>query len=443
MNFASKGLRSMAQQEVNPFDKFVGSVVRQATLVGKASKESAQHEQSVNAQLLTRAGFVSRLMAGVYSYLPLGTRVLSKIENVIRQEMNAFGAAETLMPALQPKEIWSQTGRWDTVDVLFKFKGSGDRDMTLGPTHEEVVTPLIQSLVRSFRDLPVSVFQIQTKFRNEARAKSGLLRGREFRMKDLYSFHSDQAELDGYYDRVAEAYRRIFDRCGIGSKTFYTAASGGVFSKYSHEFQTITPHGEDTIYTVPGTKLAINREIVQDAEALAEILPQGITAADLIEDKAIEVGNIFKLGTRFSDAFDFRVASSSGASIPVFMGCYGLGSSRLMGTVVEVLSDERGMVWPQEIAPFDVHLISLAQSKEEIDYVETLANLLSKAGLEVLLDDRDLRAGEKFAESDLIGIPNRLVVSKKSMQSGGAELKKRAEQSTLILPPQSIVAALA
>ncbi|MDR3425377.1 MAG: hypothetical protein P4M13_09975 [Alphaproteobacteria bacterium] len=244
-------------------------------------------------------------MAGVYSYLPLGLRVLNHIEGIIREEMNALGAQEILMPALQPKELWDQTKRWETVDVLFRFKGRGDRELTLGPTHEEVVTPLVTRFVRSYRDLPVAAYQIQTKFRNEARAKSGVLRGREFRMKDLYSFHASQDDLDQFYERAVGAYQNVFSRCGLGHQTLLTYASGGVFSKFSHEFQTLTPYGEDTVYRVPGRDVAINKEIVHEEGVLKDVA-NGKAIEDLEEVKAIEVGNIFKLSTRFTDAFSYQ-----------------------------------------------------------------------------------------------------------------------------------------
>lgn len=420
-----------------------GEVVRQSELFTKTKRASASEEVSLNSQLLTRAGYISRLSAGIYNFLPLGNRVLSKIEGILREEIKTLGAHEILMPALHPKENWERTGRWAKVDVLFKLKGSGDRDFALGPTHEEIVTPLLQSCISSYRDLPTSVFQIQTKFRDEARAKSGLLRGREFRMKDLYSFHSDQADLDGYYERVTAIYEKIFQRCGIGDKTYCTTASGGSFSRYSHEFQTITDHGEDTIFTLPGTKLAINKEIIEDAQALKEILPPGMSVAELEERKAIEVGNIFKLGTRFSDSFGFQVTGADGKQHPVLMGCYGIGPSRVMGTVVECLSDSKGLVWPKELAPFNVHLLSLGRTEHEQRAGNEVAAQLSRAGLDVLYDDRSgASAGEKFSDSELLGIPTRIVVSKRSLESGGVELKDRCASESILCSPEEAVRRL-
>jgi len=422
-----------------------GLVQRQSTLFVQTSREVSGEDPSLNAQLLTQAGFINRLMAGVFTYLPLGNRVLSKIEGIIRSEMLSLGASEITMPAMHPKEIWEQTGRWDTLDILFRLKGQGDRDLALGPTHEEVITPLMAGFIHSYKQLPTAAFQIQTKFRNEARAKSGLLRGREFRMKDLYSFHLDQADLDGYYEKVADAYRRIFERCGIGHLTYYTAASGGAFSKYSHEFQTITPHGEDTIYCIPNTKIAINKEILDDAEAIKEILPAGISVQDLEEKKAIEVGNIFKLGTRFSEACKLSVSNATGGKQTVIMGCYGLGPSRVMGTIVECLSDGKTapintMVWPAEVAPYPVHIVSLARTiDEQQSGADQLVNRLASAGVDSLYDDRmEVRAGAKFADSDLFGIPVRVVVSQKAAEKGGVEVLIRGNNQSEIMSEDSL-----
>jgi len=380
-------------------------------------------------------------MAGVYSFLPLGLRVLQKIEQIIREEMDALGAQEVLLPALHPREIWDQTGRWDKVDVLFRFKGAGDRDLCLGPTHEEVVTPLIGSFIRSYRDLPTAVYQIQTKFRNEARAKSGLLRGREFRMKDMYSFHETQEDLDAFYEKTIGAYNNVFKRCGLGEKTVLTYASGGIFSKYSHEFQTITEYGEDSVCLLPDKPIAINKEIAEDESVYEELMPgtSKDTRPALLEKKSIEVGNIFKLQTRFSDAFELSALDSSGNRKPILMGCYGLGPSRVMGTVAECLSDAKGLCWPKEIAPYQVHLVSLVQSDEERVQADKVFNQLVERNIEVLYDDRsDMQAGAKFADSDLIGIPKRVVVSKKTIAAGLVEIKDRKTGETSMVAPESI-----
>lgn len=406
--------------------------MRLSQLFSRTSKEASQSDVSRNAQYLTRAGYIDKLMAGVYSYLPLGLRVLNRIESIIREEMDALGAQEVLMPALQPREIWDQTGRWDKVDVLFRFKGQGDRDLTLGPTHEEVVTPLVTNFIRSYRDLPTAAYQIQTKFRNEARAKSGLLRGREFRMKDMYSFHESQEDLDKFYERAIIAYKNVFARCGLGHLTLLTFASGGIFSKFSHEFQTVTPYGEDVIYRVPEADIAINKEILEEDGVLQDIAG-GRTAKELEEIKAIEVGNIFKLSTRFPDAFSRSFTDKNGNQQKIYMGCYGIGPSRLMGTIAECLSDDKGLVWPEEISPYHFHLISLARDEDDIRAADEIYTLLLNNGVEVLYDDRQLQAGEKLADCDLIGIPNRIVVSRKTLAQSSIEFKKRADNESRLV----------
>jgi prolyl-tRNA synthetase len=417
--------------------------MRQSTIFTKLSRHVDREEVSLNAQLLTRAGYVDKLMAGVYSFLPLGLRVLTKIENIIRDEMNALGAREILMPALQPRAPWDQTGRWSSVDVLFRLKGAGDRDLALGPTHEEVVSPLVGRHIQSYRDLPIIVYQIQTKFRDEARAKSGLLRGREFRMKDMYSFHSDQRDLDAFYERAIDAYRRVFERCGIGSSTLLTAASGGAFSRFSHEFQTLTPNGEDVVYLHPDRPLGVNRELLEMPDIMRDLqlVEANGSYRSMEERKAIEVGNIFKLGSRFSEAFNLSYIDDKGQSQPIVMGCYGIGSSRLIGAVVETLSDDKGLVWPRAIAPFTLHCISLANTSDEQARAEEVYSMLQKGGCEVLFDDRaDIRAGEKFTESDLLGIPTRLVVSSKTLAQNAVECKSRATGETRLVPIDRLLA---
>ena len=414
--------------------------MRLSELATKTQKQTSDSDVSRNAQFLTRAGYVGRLMAGVYSFLPLGMRVLNNIENIIREEMNSIGGQEILMPALQPKDIWEKTGRWDKVDILFKLKGAGDRDLALGPTHEEVVTPLMAGFIQSYRDLPKAVYQIQTKFRNEARAKSGLLRGREFRMKDLYSFHASQGDLDAFYEQATAAYHRIFKRCGLGGITLLTYASGGIFSRYSHEFQTVTPYGEDVIYRVPGTEIAINKEIIDDQDVLKELIP-GYKPGDeknLEEVKAIEVGNIFKLGTRFAESFSAGFTAADGTQIFPVMGCYGIGPSRVMGTIAECLSDEDGLVWPEQVAPYHIHLVSLVNEAADIEKCEKIYKQLCAEGVSVLYDDRDARAGEKLADADLIGLPHRVILGKKTLATGSFEWKKRIETESNILPLEKL-----
>jgi prolyl-tRNA synthetase len=368
--------------------------------------------------------------AGIYSFLPLGLRVLRNIEQVIREEIEKIGGQEILMSVLHPKEKWAKTGRWDTLDILFRLKGTGDREYALGPTHEEVVTPLVSDYVFSYKDLPASVFQIQTKFRNEPRAKSGILRGREFAMKDLYSFHASPADLDQYYEVVRLAYVTIFNRLGFDpAATVLTYASGGAFCKYSHEFQILSEVGEDHVFVCDACKVAVNREILDEQPHCPEC-----SNASLREARGIEVGNIFKLGTRFSDAFSFKFTDESGQMNPVHMGCYGIGPSRIMGTLVEVSHDENGIIWPKSVAPFQVHLLSLGTSDETLEKSEALYSELQSAGYSVLFDDRDERAGVKFKDADLIGVPLRLVVSERTLAEDSVEWKPRTENGSTKVP---------
>ncbi|HUY68096.1 MAG TPA: aminoacyl--tRNA ligase-related protein [Alphaproteobacteria bacterium] len=423
--------------------------MRLSQLFTHTSKETNKNEVSRNAQLLTRAGYVHRLMAGVYQYLPLGLRVLTKIEDIIREEMNAVGGQEILMPSLHPRENWERTGRWQKVDVLYKLSseqgGKGEPDLALGPTHEETVTPLVAAFVQSYRDLPIAAYQIQTKFRNEPRPKSGLLRGREFRMKDMYSFHVDQADLDAFYDRAAKAYMNVYARCGVGDRTLMTFASGGIFSKYSHEFQTLTPYGEDAIFPVPGTNLAINKEIIDDRDALRDIIPHYKPGDEvkLVEEKAIEVGNIFKLGTRFADAFNLTFTDRDGKMQKPVMGCYGLGPSRLLGTIAECLSDDKGLIWPESVAPYRVGLVNLKAGNAQTDKAcNDIYVKLAQAGIEALYDDRDASAGVKFADMDLLGIPWHVVVGPRGLEKDLVELKNRATGEKQELSVESTLAKL-
>ncbi len=388
--------------------------MRQTQLFSKTRKEGPKDEVAKNASLLVRAGFVDKEMAGVYSYLPLGLQVLKNIENLIREEMNALGAQEVLLPSLQPKENWQKTGRWDSMDDLYKIRDSSDRELALGPTHEEVVTPLVGQFLSSYHDLPFSVYQFQNKFRMEKRAKSGLLRGREFLMKDLYSFHRTEGDLNEFYERAITAYQNIFKAVGLGEKTYLTLASGGAFSsEFSHEFQTVTDSGEDTIHLCESCKVAINDEIFENQKTCPKC------GSDKLETKkSIEVGNIFKLGTKYTSAFGVSYKDESGTNQTPIMGCYGLGLGRLMGTVAEVLSDEKGLVWPQNISPFDLHVIELPGGDAKI------VQDLEAKGVTILHDDRDKRAGEKFTESELLGLSWRLVISEKSRE-GNWELKNR------------------
>lgn len=410
--------------------------MKYSKLFSKTTKQAPSDEVSKNAQLLIQAGFIYKEMSGAYVYLPLGLRVLTKIMNIIREEMNAIGGEEILMTALQDKEVWEKTNRWsdEIVDNWFKTKLKNETELGLGFTHEEPLTKLMRGYIRSYRDLPVYVYQIQTKFRNEARAKSGLMRGREFFMKDLYSFSRSLKEHEEFYERSKTAYKNVFDRVGIGDRTYITFASGGTFSKYSHEFQTLTEAGEDTVFISEDKKIAINKEVYTD-EVLSDL---GLTKEELIEKEAVEVGNIFSLGTKFSDAFGLTYSDEEGQEKPAIMGSYGIGPGRLMGAIVEVLSDDKGIVWPESVAPFQVHLVGLDLDDGEIrGRAEKVYQELQDKGIEVLFDDRvDVAAGAKFTDADLIGMPYRLVVSRRTGDQ--VEFKKRTESEVKLVSLESL-----
>jgi prolyl-tRNA synthetase len=417
------------------------SGMKQSQLFTKTQKESPADEVSLNAELLIKAGFVNKEMAGVYSYLPLGLRVLNKIQNIIREEMNALGGQEVVMAALQERATWEPTNQWsdEEVDIWFKTKLKNETELGLGWSHEGPITKVLKNYVSSYRDLPKMLYQFQTKFRNETRAKSGIMRTREFVMKDMYSFSKDQAEHDAFYAKATEAYKTIFKRVGIGHVTYLTTASGGTFAKFSHEFQTITGAGEDTIYVDENKGIAVNKEVYTD-DVLESL---GLVKENLVENRAAEVGNIFTLGTRYTKAHKLTYKNDAGEEIEPIMGCYGIGPARLMGTVVEVLSDSKGIIWPEAIAPFKVHLLVLGEEENSRAEAETLYKELSEKGIEVLFDDRhETTAGEKFADADLIGIPYRIVVSKRSLSEGGYEMKKRTEETGKILKKQEILSQL-
>src|SRR3989344_9657119 len=392
-------------------------------LFTKTIKEAPTDETAINAKLLIRGGFIAKVMAGVYEYMPLGLRVLNKINTIIREEMHSVGGQEIFMSVLQNKENWNATGRWESAkDVMYQFKDDTGKEYGLGFTHEEPLATAARHFINSYKDLPKAVYQIQTKFRNEVRAKSGLLRGREFLMKDLYSFHASQEDLDPYYEKVASAYERIFDRAGV--KAIRTFASGGLFSKYSDEFQVVADVGEDVIYMNGKDNRAVNKEVYTD-EVLADL---GWDKSSLVEKSSVEVGNIFKLGTKFSEPLGLKFTDEKGELKPVVMASYGIGPGRLMGTVVEVSHDDKVIIWPESIAPFRVHLVSLGKNAE----AGVVYNDLVSKGVEGLSDDReDKSAGEKFADADLIGCPWRLVVSEKT--AGKIELKKRSEKDTKLV----------
>lgn len=399
--------------------------MRQSILFTKTRREAPKDEISKNATLLIRAGFIHKEMAGVYTYLPLGLRVLKKIEGIIREEMNTIGGQEIVMTTLQDPAVWKKSGRWDdeAVDNWFKTKLANGTELGIASTHEEPLTELLKQHVHSHKDLPQYIYQFQTKFRNELRTKSGIMRTREFIMKDLYSFSESEEAFKIFYETCAEAYLKIFERVGIGEVTYRTVAAGGSFTTgFTDEFQTLSSAGEDIIYIDKETKFAVNKEVFND-EMLKEL---GVDKAKLVEEKSIEVGNIFPLGTKYSRALGLSVLDEEGKRHAVVMGSYGIGLGRLMGAVVEVLSDEKGMVWPESIAPFTLHLLELSTDDTAVKkYAGDLYSKLSRLGVSVLYDDRPLRAGEKFADADLIGIPKRVVISEKTLQQKSIEIVKR------------------
>ncbi|HEX3099905.1 MAG TPA: aminoacyl--tRNA ligase-related protein [Patescibacteria group bacterium] len=407
--------------------------MKQSQYFSKVNKNASKDDVSVNARFLEQGGFIYKNSAGIYTYLPLGWRVIQKIANIIREEMNAISGQEVFMPALHDKHYLEATGRWD-VDVVYKVISGDDKEpkFNISWTHEEIASEIAARYTNSYKDLPFAFYQIQTKFRHEPRAKSGLLRGREFMMKDLYSFHTSEEDLMHYYDAVKDAYLKIFERCGL--KAYYTLAAGGEFTaSNTHEFQVITEVGEDTVFICDKCDYAENLEVskLKDGDACEKC------GGVIKQHKAVEAGNIFPLGTKYSEAFDLKFTDKDGQQKFVVMGSYGIGLGRLMGTAVEVMHDDNGIIWPESIAPFKVHLISLiGKENEEVKAAaDKLYVDLQSAGIEVLYDDRDeTSAGQKFAESDLIGIPNRVVVSAKTLAEQSVELKKRAESdSNLIL----------
>lgn len=409
--------------------------MKQSELFTKTQKQIPKDEEAINAKLLIKAGFIDKTMAGVYSFLPLGLRVLKKIENIIRQEMIAIGGQEILMPSLQPKANWEKTGRWETYDSLFKFTSFYTKtDYALGPTHEEIISPLLAKFVSSYKDLPKYIFQIQNKFRDEPRAKSGILRSREFFMKDLYSFHKNETDLDKYYEKAKKSYEKIFKILGLEKLTYLTFASGGTFSKYSHEFQTLTPAGEDTIYICDKCKIAVNEEIINEQNTCPVC-----DNKNLRKEKSIEVGNIFKLKIKYSQPFGLNYKDEKGENHDAIMGCYGIGLNRLMGTIVEVSHDEKGIIWPESAAPFAAHLLLISDDKKAAS--DKVYQSLQKAGVEVLYDERkNISAGEKFADADLIGIPRRLVIGKKT--GNKIEIKKRNETKTRLISEKELIKLL-
>ncbi len=397
--------------------------MRQSQLFTKARREAPADEVSKNAQLLVRAGYVHKEMAGVYSYLPLGLRVLTKIENIIRNAMDAIGGQEIRMATLHPSENWKATGGWDAVDVLFKLQSRTEKEYALGQSEEEIVTPITAEFVQSYKELPVAIYQIGQKYRDELRAKSGIMRGREFGMKDMYSFHETQEDFERFYEIVKQAYLTAYTEAGLTAKV--TEASGGAFSeKLSYEFMVLTDAGEDDIVYCEHCTHCANIEVAKEKEG--DVCSK-CSKGNLKAARASEVGNVFDLGQKYPKAFSFTFKDKEGKDQHPIVGCYGFGTTRLMGVIVEKLSDEKGLVWPEAVAPFAYHLVSLGHDGDEVSKAaDALYSDLVKAGVEVLYDDRDLRAGEKFAESDLLGVPKRIVVGKEAVTTGEFEVVDRA-----------------
>ncbi len=411
--------------------------MRRTELFIKTSKTAPADEVAKNAQLLIRAGYVYKVMAGVYAYTPLGLRVLENIKQIVREEMNAIHGQELVMSSLQRKETWEVTGRWsdEAVDVWFKSKLKDDTEVGFGWSHEEAIIEMMRQSIQSYKDLPQSVYQFQTKMRNELRAKSGIMRGREFVMKDMYSMHATQEDMDQYYDKVIKAYERIFERFGLGDSTFVTFASGGAFTKFSHEFQTICDAGEDTLYANADHTVAVNSEVLDDAAA-----ELGIDKDSLKPVTTAEVGNIFKFGTEKSGKMDFYYTGEDGQRHLVYLASYGVGITRVMGVIVEKMSDDKGLVWPQNIAPFKVYLVSIGN--EGAAQADALYADLIGAGIDVLYDDRDERPGAKFADAELMGIPYRVTASDRLATDQTYEFTDRKTGETSLLTHSELLAKL-
>lgn len=393
----------------------------------KTLRQAPTDEVSRNAQLLIRAGFVYKEMAGAYAYLPLGIRVLERIKQIVREEMNAISSQELIMTSLQRKEVWEQTGRWsdEVVDIWFKSKLKDDTEVGFGWSHEEPIVEMMKQYVHSYKDLPVSLYQFQTKMRNELRAKSGIMRGREFVMKDMYSFHASAEDLEQYYQQAIGAYERVYERLGLGDDTYMTFASGGAFTKFSHEFQTICEAGEDVIYLHREKNIAVNEEVLD--EAVAEL---GINRAELEPVKTAEVGNIFNFGTQKGEEMGLNFTDQDGSEKPVYLGSYGVGVTRVMGVIAEKFADDRGLVWPESVAPARVHLVQIGNTSDQAD---TLYKKLRQFDIETIWDDRDMRPGEKFADADLMGLPHRVVISPKTVEAGKLEHKSRVESDSRMI----------
>lgn len=404
--------------------------MKRSELFTKTTKTVPADETSRNAKLLIQAGFVHKEMAGVYAYLPLGLRVLEKIKQIVREEMNGIGGQELLMTNLQPRSVWETTGRWNDslVDIWFKTELKNGDQIGLAWSHEEPIMRMLSDYVHSYKDLPVAVYQFQTKLRNELRAKSGIMRGREFLMKDMYSVHATKEDLEQFYSQVIAAYQRIYDRLGIGDQTYVTFAAGGAFTKFSHEFQTICPAGEDWLYLDRERNIAVNEEVLDTA-----VTELNLNRDNLEKVRSAEVGNIFNFGIDKAEQMGVNFTDKDNTQKPFYYGSYGIGITRVMGVIAELFSDERGLIWPANIAPYQVYLVNIGEGEDVQTMTRKVYDELLARGVEVLWDDRAVRPGEKFADCDLMGIPVRVVVSDKTIAAGGVEYKKRADSEANII----------
>lgn len=411
--------------------------MRVTELFTRTRKEAPADETAKNAQLLIRAGYVYKVMAGVYAYTPLGLRVLENIKQIVREEMNAIGGQELIMTSLQRRETWETTGRWsdEVVDIWFKTKLKDETEVGLAWSHEEIIVEMMKTYVESYKDLPANVYQFQTKMRNELRSKSGIMRGREFVMKDMYSCSLDEKQHDKFYAESIEAYKRVYKRVGLGQDTYVTFASGGAFTKFSHEFQTICEAGEDIIYVDRKKNIAVNEEVMDDKN----LKSLGIKREDLEKVKSAEVGNIFNFGTQKSEAMDFSYSDAEGNKKYVFLGSYGIGITRVMGVLVEKFADEKGLVWGVNVAPFKVYLVRLGKNDDVVAAADKLYKELVGKGITVLYDDRDTHPGDKFADADLLGMPYRIVISDKTVANKNFEFKRRTETNSQMLSESELI----
>ncbi len=412
--------------------RYTEIIMKQSHFFAKIKKEASKEAETISHQYLTRADFIDQLATGIYSFLPLGWRVHQKIEKIIREEMNAIDGQEVFLPTLQPKDIWLETDRWQKIDPpLFKLKDRHERELALGSTHEEVITDLVRRRVKSYKDLPLSLYQIQNKFRNEMRSSGGLLRVREFIMKDMYSFHQDKNDLDKYYEKVKKSYLNIFQRCGLEVAAI-EALGGTIGGSETHEFALLAETGEDKVIVCPKCGWAANLETGEKIKC-----PK--CQAKTETKNSIENGHIFKLGTTYSEKMKAYFTDQKGQQKPLVMGCYGIGLGRLMAAIVEAHHDQHGIIWPEAVAPFSIHLLTINGQDSKLNHqikkqAEKLYSDFLKQGDEVLYDDRDDKSpGEKFAEADLIGIPWRIVISEKTLTKNSVEVKKRSDEKTELI----------